>query len=93
MYAFRPTLHAISRMAQRGIGCRGIELIRHIGTEVEGGYLVRESDFQAFDRELKRLRDEARRLVGKRVVIEGDVVITIYHARRSKERRLLRSAS
>jgi hypothetical protein len=62
-------------MAQRGVGRRGIE---HIGTQVEGGYLVRESDFQAFDRELRRLRDEARRLVGKRVVIKEDVVVTVY---------------
>jgi hypothetical protein len=33
------TPHAISRMSQRGIALRDIELIECIGTQVEGGYL------------------------------------------------------
>jgi hypothetical protein len=60
--------------------------------EGEGGYLVREKDFQALDRELKQLRDHARRLPGKRLVVEGDRLVTAYHAVHSKERRLLRGA-
>jgi len=51
---------------------------------------VREKDFQLLDRELKQLRDQARKLVGKRLVLEGDRVITAYHAGRSKQRVLLR---
>jgi hypothetical protein len=84
------TAHAAMRMSQRGLANDDVELIRWIGTEVEGGYLVREKDFQALDRELKRLRDQARKLVGKRLVLEGDQVITAYHAARSKHRVLLR---
>jgi hypothetical protein len=79
-------------MSQRGIANDDLELIQWIGTEVEGGYLVREKDYQALDRELKQLRDHARRLVGKRLVIEGDRLVTAYHAARTKERRLLRGA-
>ena len=86
------TVHATMRMSQRGIVDDGIELIKCIGTEVEGGYLVREKDFQSFDRDLKRLRDHARRLIGKRLVVEGNRLVTAYHAARSKERRLLRGA-
>jgi hypothetical protein len=56
------------------------------------GYLVREKDFQALDRELRQLRDQARRLVGKRLVLEGDRLVTAYHAVRSKQRLLLRGA-
>jgi hypothetical protein len=85
-----PTAHAATRMSQRGLATDDIELIRWIGTEVEGGYLVREKDFQALDRELKQLRDQVRKLVGKRLVLEGDRVITAYHAARSKQRVLLR---
>ena len=92
MDAFRLTPHAISRMAQRGIGLRDADLIKYIGTQVEGGYLVRVRDFQALDRELKQLRDHARRLVGKRVVTEGDLIVTAYHAGRSKRRHLIRTA-
>jgi len=86
------TTHATTRVAQRGIASDDLELITWIGTEVEGGYLVREKDFQAFDRDLKQLRDHARRLVGKRLVIESNRLVTAYHATRSKERRLLRGA-
>src|SRR5713101_2550079 len=88
----RLTAHAKVRMCQRGIANDDLELIKWIGTEVEGGYLVRDKDFQALDRELKQLRDHARRLVGKRLVIEGDRLVTAYHAARGKERQLLRSA-
>ena len=84
--------HAATRMAQRGIGNDDLELIRRIGPEVEGGYLVRDKDFQTLDRELKRLRDRVRRLVGKRLVIDGDRIVTIYHATRKKKRWLLRQA-
>src|SRR6516225_6999909 len=84
------TAHAVMRMSQRGLANDDIELIRWIGTEVEGGYLVREKDFQALDRELKQLRDRARKLVGKRLVLEGDQLITAYHAAPSKQRLLLR---
>jgi hypothetical protein len=86
------TAHAVTRMAQRGLADDDIELIRWIGTEVEGGYLVREKDFQALDRELRQLRDQARRLVGKRLVLEGDRLVTAYHAVRSKQRQLVRGA-
>ena len=92
MTAFYLTPHAVSRMAQRGIAHGDIELIKWIGTEIEGGYLVREKDFQALDRELKHLRDQAKRLVGKRVVVDGDRIATAYHAGAGKERRLLRRA-
>jgi len=86
------TPHVVKRMAQRGLADDDVELIRWIGTEVEGGYLVREKDFQALDRELRQLRDQARRLVGKRLVLEGDRLVTAYHAVHSKQRLLLRGA-
>jgi hypothetical protein len=84
------TVHATIRLSQRGLASDDVELIRWIGTEVEGGYLVREKDFQMLDRKLKQLRDQARKLVGKRLVLEGDRVITAYHAARSKQRVLVR---
>ncbi len=87
------TNHAVTRMAQRGISSDDLELARRIGTEVEGGLVVREKDVQALERELKHLQVRARRLVGKRLVVDGDVVITAYHATRAKERRLLRGAT
>lgn len=84
------TKHAVLRMSQRGIRLDDLELAELIGTEVEGGCLVRRKDVQAFERALKKLADQARRLSGKRVVRPGDAVVTAYHATRAKVRRLLR---
>jgi hypothetical protein len=90
MSAVHLTQHAMLRMSQRGIRLDDLQLIEAIGTEVDGGYLLRQKDFQTLERELKTLRDQARRLVGKRVVQAGDAVVTAYHASRADERRLLR---
>src|SRR5690242_6932763 len=87
-----PTAHAAMRMSQRGIATDAIDLIKWIGTEVEGGYLVRKKDFQSFDRNLRRLRDHARKLVGIRLVVESNRLVTAYHAMPGKERCLLREA-
>jgi hypothetical protein len=86
------TAHGARRMAQRGVGDGDVALASLIGTEVEGRVLVREKDFQALDRELKQLRDRAKRLVGKRLVIEAGRLVTVYHSTHRKERRLLRDA-
>ena len=86
------TAHAEARTAQRGLSGSDLELIALIGTPVEGGLFVLEKQVQAFERDLKKLRDQARRLVGKRVVLDGDTIVTAYHARTGKERRLLRGA-
>lgn len=92
MSALNPTKHAILRMSQRGIRPDDLELAELIGTEVEGGCLVRKKDVQAFLRALKKLAGQAQRLEGKRVVAAGETVITAYRATRSKQRRLLRRA-
>jgi hypothetical protein len=92
MSTLNPTQHAVLRMSQRGIRLDDLELVEFIGTEVEGGHLVRQSDAQAFERDAKKLIGRVRRLVGKRVVRNGDAIVTAYHAGRTKERRLLRGA-
>lgn len=84
------TQHARIRMAQRGIRDDDLDLIKRIGSEVEGGYFVRDQDAQDEERRLKREIDRVRRIRGKRVVVSGDRVVTVYHAGRGKERRLLR---
>jgi hypothetical protein len=77
---------------QRGIGLDDIELVESIGTQVgRGSYFIRRKDVQAYERQLKKKIDQARRLEGKLLVVKDDTVITTYHARQGKERRLLRS--
>jgi hypothetical protein len=86
------TAHAAIRIAQRGMRSRDLDLISLIGTKVEGGYLILEKDYQALERQFKQVSVTARRLVGKRLVIAGDRVISAYHAGDGKKRRLIRGA-
>jgi hypothetical protein len=86
------TRHALIRMGQRAVKHDDLDLVMQMGTEVEGGFLVREKDYQAYEREQKLKLERARRLVGVRVVIAGNRVVTACHARPAKERRLLRGA-
>jgi hypothetical protein len=92
MTPFELTPHSLCRLSQRGIRLDDLELVPYVGTEVEGGFFVRQRDFQRFEQEAKRLVERARKLVGKRVVVEGERLITGYHACESDQRRLLRTA-
>lgn len=91
MSAMKLTPHAVMRFAQRGFRDGDAELIMAIGTEVEGGYLVRQTDVLEFERCFKRFLKQVHRLTGKRLVIEGDAVVTGYHAKPGKERKLLKN--
>ncbi len=83
------THHGTLRAAQRGIDGDDIDLVMMIGTEVEGGYFVRDKDCEAVEQNLKHLMDRLRRLRGKRIVVANGRIVTAYHARPKKERRLL----
>ena len=86
------TNHAAVRMAQRGIASKDAELIVMIGTEVEGGYLVREKDYRKVEHAVKRWLQQCRRIIGKRLVIQNNRIVTGYPASKKKQRRLLREA-
>lgn len=88
--ALELTDHAALRLAQRGFRSGDLEWVMAIGSEVEGGFLVKEKDFLAVEHAVKRRLQRLRQLVGKRVVIEGDSIVTAYHAKPEKARRLLK---
>jgi len=92
MSSAKLTRHAVARMGQRGFYDDDLDLIRLIGTEVEDGYIVPNRDRQAAERELKRLLERIRRLHVKRVVVASGRVVTVYHAGKAMERRLVRGA-
>jgi hypothetical protein len=77
-------------MAQRAVRQADLDLILLVGTEVADGYLVRERDCRDFEVKLKELARQVHRLRGKRVVVSGDRVVTVYDATPSTKRRLLR---
>lgn len=83
--------HAAQRFAQRGLTLTDAELILELGSEVEGGFLVRNQDLSAIERDLITYLNRIRRLRGKRLVVGGDgKIVTGYHADRRKQRALLR---
>jgi hypothetical protein len=84
--------HALTRMSQRAFQEDDLDLIRMIGTEVNDGFMVLNRDRQAAERVLKALLQRIRRLDGKRIVVAGGRVVTVYHAHETKQRRLLRRA-
>jgi hypothetical protein len=86
------TRHAITRMAQRSIRLRDVDLIEIVGTKVENGYLVREKDYQAAERAIKKVLERLSRLRGKRLVVSDGRVVTAFHASTRQQRRLLRTA-
>lgn len=84
--------HALTRLAQRGVTTGDAELIVRYGTEVEGGYIFLEKNCADLERELNAAPQKARRLCGKRVVMESGHMITAYHATKSTAQRLLKSS-
>lgn len=84
------TQHAVMRFAQRGFRDGDAELIMAIGTEVEGGYLVRQKDVRDFEQHVKCLLERVYRSAGKRLVVVGDAVVTGYHSRPERKRNLLK---
>ncbi|MGL3211637.1 hypothetical protein [Bradyrhizobium sp. BR 1433] len=92
MSALTITKHAAVRMSQRGILLKDAELITLIGTEVTDGYLVREKDYREAEHTLKRMLQQFRRLVGKRLVVKSGQIVTAYHSSGAHKRELLRRA-
>jgi len=86
------TAHAASRMRQRGIRESELELALALATEVPDGFIVLERDVRALEREAKRLVQSARKLAGKRFVVESNKLITAYHASDRATRALLLAA-
>ncbi len=74
------------RIERRGADCAS-------RTEVEGGYLVLDKDYKELERQLKGLLQRLRRVIGKRLVLDGGRVLTAYHASGRQRRRLMRKAS
>ena len=87
--------HARTRMQQRGLRERDVELIVDLivdlGTRVsEDAYILRRQDI---DREIELRRREIQalsRLRGRKVVVAADTVVTGYHPRPAVRKRALR---
>ncbi|MCH7710182.1 MAG: DUF4258 domain-containing protein [Proteobacteria bacterium] len=85
------SLHAQRRMQQRGIRKDDVDLLRRCGTCLDDQSLfLRKQDVA---REISKRKKEIQaleRLSGCKVVLSGDVVLTVYHATRKHQKALIR---
>lgn len=86
------TNHAKTRFSQRSISEQDLNLVMIMASEVEDGFIILNQDYKALESEVKRFLQRAKRLVGKRFVIEGDTVITAYHCNKGKTKALLQQS-
>ncbi len=83
------TRHAKTRMQQRAISDESANLIVMFGTEVADGYLLRHKDVALAANDDGALRNKLERIRGGRAVVQDGALVTVYHASRSKQHRLL----
>jgi hypothetical protein len=81
MFDLQPTNHAESRMRQRGFREADVDLVFSVATRVaDDAYFLTDRDAA---REIERRRHEIQqleRLRGSKLIVEGGVLITLYHA-------------
>jgi len=85
------TNHARTRMSQRSICERDMDLILQIGTTIDAeSVYVLDKDVDREVRLLKQKIDDVERLRGIRAVLAQNIVVTVYRASPKTEKRLLR---
>lgn len=84
------TKHSSMRFAQRSINPKDMPLLLRIGSETHEGFMVLERDYQGFERDMKRLIQRVRQLVGKRIVTANNAIVTGYHCSKRKEKTVMR---
>ncbi len=84
--------HAELRARQRGFRDADVELILAFGTDTDNGAILTSADAERGVAALKRQIADLERLAGAAVVTEGGTVVTLYHARPTRARHMLRNA-
>jgi hypothetical protein len=81
MHEIQLTHHAKIRMKQRGFRKADIDLFLTVATQVaDDAYFLTDHDVA---REIERRKNEIQkleRLRGSKIIVEGDALVTLYHA-------------
>jgi hypothetical protein len=83
------TMHAEARLRQRGLRERDVEFILRFGTDHGDRVILSAQDVQRIIIEAKRMITMAERLRNKTVVANDGEIITVFHANRREQHRLL----
>ena len=75
------THHAQARMRQRGFKEEDADLVFRVGTRVaDDAFLLTDKDAARAIRKRKQEIQQLERLRGSKVIVEGETLITLYHA-------------
>ncbi len=89
MFSF--SQHALTRIRQRGLRESDVSVVVEAGTPVDDESVLLLG--QDVDREIRKHKQkitELERLRGCRVVIVGEIIVTVYRPSRKTEKRMLR---
>ncbi len=85
------TAHAQRRKQQRGIRDADIAIVLHIATQVApDAYMLTRADAVREIAKRKREIQQFERLSGSKIIVEGDTIITCYHAHKQEQKRTIR---
>ena len=85
------TRHADQRMQQRGIRKRDVELVRRCGTRIDDrSLLLTKQDAEREITQRKREIQALERLRGCKLVLGGDLLVTLYHATTKQQKAAMR---
>ena len=83
------TNHANERLRQRGLKESDVEFIINNGTVRGTKAMLTNKDRQELIRKAKKTISIVTRLAGKQLIVDGDDVITVYHANTRQQRRFM----
>ncbi len=87
MFDFHLTDHAKVRMRQRGFRKADVDLVLGVATRVgEDAFFLTDQDTAREIEKRKREIQQLERLKGSKLIVQGDVLVTLYHSERKHNR-------
>jgi hypothetical protein len=90
MFDLHLTDHAKVRMRQRGFRKADVALVLGVATRVgEDAFFLTDQDASREIQKRKREIQQLERLKGSKLIVQGDVLVTLYHTERKLNRHRL----
>ena len=80
MLDLRLTHHAEARIRRRGFRKADVDLVLRIATRVADAFFLTDQDAAREIARRKREIQQLERLRGSKLIVEGDTLVTLYHA-------------
>jgi hypothetical protein len=84
-----PSLHALSRLRQRGLREADLDRLQRHGEEFDDGYLMSNRTIDEHITQLKSEIQRLERLKGVVLIEQDNTLVTVYRSNRRRQRRIL----